>query len=212
MVTQSAKLPRPLHPDAELGADRAVRAVGGDQIAGADDPFGTAAARAQPDRYALVVLREAGQLGAEAQFGAERPGVVAQHGLETDLGDEQSRRRAQPFNPVIVGAIEAGELPAAQTVDCDNGAVLDEFARRRGLDRVLQADAAEDFHRSLVEGGSAGVDRRPPMPLDQQVRNPMGGEQHRRGQPDQTAADDQDRYFLLGHWPSLHLLPPASLG
>ena len=105
----------------------------------------------------------------------------------------------EPFDPVIVGAIEAGELPAGEAVDGDDGAVLDEFAGRRFLDRLLQADASEDLHRALVEGGGARVDRGPAMPLDQQVRDAMGGEQHRCGQPDKAAADDQDRYFLLGH-------------
>ncbi len=139
-------------------------------------------------------------------LGAERPAWSRSTGSSPTWVMNSRDGRAQPFDAVVVRAVEAGELPAAQAVDRDDGAVLDEFARRRGLDRVLQADAAEDFHRALVEGGGARVDRRAPMPLDQQVRHAMGGEQHRCGQPDQAAADDQDRNFLLGHRPSLPCL------
>ena len=128
-----------LHVDAERLAHRAVGAVGRDQVAGADRPFGAAVARAQGRRHSVLVLREAGQLGREEMLGAERGGAGAQHRLEPDLGDEQTRGGAQAFDAVVERAVEAGELASAQRIDRDDRAILDELPRRRFLDRRLDA-------------------------------------------------------------------------
>ena len=50
------------------------------------------------------------------------------------------------------------------------------------------------------------------MTLDHQVVDAMLGEKQRGRQPDEAAADDQDRYFLVGHGarPLVRPLPPGS--
>jgi hypothetical protein len=49
----------------------------------------------------------------------------------------------------------------------------------------------------------AGMDRGAGVALDRQRRHTVVAEQHRGGQVDQAAADDQDRDFLVGHGATL---------
>ena len=105
----------------------------------------------------------------------------------------------QALDPLVEGAVKAGELLAAQGIDGNDGAVLDKLALGCGLHRLLQADAAEDFHRALMKRSRPRVDRRAPVAFDQHVAHAVRSQQHRGGQPDQAAADHQNGNFLLGY-------------
>lgn len=52
-------------------------------------------------------------------------------------------------------------------------AILDELPLGSGLHYLLQAEAAEDFHRALMKRGRPRVDGRAPVPLDQHVPDAM---------------------------------------
>ena len=197
------------HADAELPAHEAVGSVGRDQVAGTHPSLRPAVARAQHGDDARIVLLEARHLRRIVVLGPELARPLAQHRLEPDLRDEQPRGGAQALHPLVEGAVEAGELPAAQGIDGNDGAVLDELPLGSGLHRLLQADAAEDLHRALVKRGRARVDRRAPVPLDQHVPDTVRRQQHRGGQPDKAAAHHQHGNFLIGH---RHSLSPLNSG
>jgi PAS domain-containing protein len=76
-----------------------------------------------------------------------------------------------------------------------------EFAARvegRVVELAPQTVLAQpDGSLRLVEGRCARVDRRAPVSLDHQVRNPARGQEHRGGQPDEAPADDEDGDLVL---------------
>ena len=199
MVTQSANAPAPGHFDAAALPDRAVRAVGGDQVVGADGLLGAAVPGAEDRRDPVVVLLEGDQLGGVGVLGAALLGRPAQQRLQPDLGDEQPRRGAQRLDALVEVPEEELHLRAGQALHRDDGAVLHELLRRRGLDLLLQPHAAEDLHGPLVERGGPGVDRGAAVPLDQQVWHLLRGQQQRRRQPHEAASDDQHGHLAVAH-------------
>ena len=199
MVTQSANAPAPGHFDAAALPDRAVRAVGGDQVVGADGLLGAAVPGAEDRRDPVVVLLEGDQLGGVGVLSAALLGRPAQQRLQPDLGDEQPRRGAQRLDALVEVPEEELHLRAGQALHRDDGAVLHELLRRRGLDLLLQPHAAEDLHGPLVERGGPGVDRGAAVPLDQQVWHLLRGQQQRRRQPHEAASDDQHGHLAVAH-------------
>jgi hypothetical protein len=132
-------------------------------------------------------------------FGAALLGRPAQQRLQPDLGNEQSRRGAQGLDALVEVPEEELHLRAGQALHRDDGAVLHELLRRRGLDLSLQPHTAEDLHGPLVERGGPGVDRGAAVPLDQQVWHLLRGQQQRRRQPHEAASDDQHGHLAVAH-------------
>ena len=66
-------------------------------------------------------------------------------------------------------------------------------------DLLLEADASPQLDRALEEERRARVDRRPRMPLHDERRDAVVREEERGREPDEAAADDQDRDFALHH-------------
>jgi hypothetical protein len=64
---------------------------------------------------------------------------------------------------------------------------------------VLDADAAEDLHRALVDERSTGVDGGSAIALDDQRRYVVLAEKRGRGQAGQAPSDDQHRDFPVNH-------------
>ena len=137
----SEKLPWPRFADPELLADRAVRAVGCDEVLRADGPLGAAVARADDRRDAVVVLLDRRRLRRVLDARAESLRRAEQHRLEPDLRDEEPRRRADVLDALVDEAEVPVELLAAEALDGDDRAVLDELPRGRLLDLRLEADA-----------------------------------------------------------------------
>jgi hypothetical protein len=195
----------PRHGDSEALSDRALRAVRGDQVVRRHNLVRPAAARPDHRPDVVVVASERDQLRAEAMLGPKLARPTAQDRLQPDLGDEQPRRRAEPFDTLVVGPEEVLQLPPGDALDRDDRAALRELARGCLLDLLLQADRAEDLHRALVKRRGARMNRRADMPLHQQVRHPVLGEQGRHRQPHKAATDHQDGRVSLRH----RILPPA---
>jgi len=198
----------PGHLDAAALADRAVGAVGGDQVVGADGLGGAAVPGAEDRRDPVVVLLEGDQVGGVGVLGAALLGRPAQQRLQPDLGDEQPRRRAQRLDALVEAPEEELQLRATQALHRDDGAVLHELPRRRGLDLPLQPHTAEDFHGPLVKRGGPGVNRGAAVPLDQQVWHPLCGQQQRCRQPHEAASHDQHGHLAVAH----RAVPRASGG
>jgi hypothetical protein len=80
-----------LERDAQPVSDRAVAAVGRDEVAGADGAFGTVVAALHDRGHAFAVGFGRHELGAVLETGAELLGPLPQNRLETDLRDEEPR-------------------------------------------------------------------------------------------------------------------------
>jgi hypothetical protein len=89
------------HVDAAALANRAVGAVGGDQVVGADGLGGAAVPGAEDRRDSVVVLLEGDQLGGVGVLGAALLGRPAQQRLQPDLGDEQPRGWAERLDALV---------------------------------------------------------------------------------------------------------------
>ena len=128
--------------DAEQLADRAVGAVGRDHIASAHGSLGPAVARPGGDRHAVVVAVHDHGLGGVLDLHTEPLRGAGEHGLEPDLGDEEPRRRADVLDALVDEAEVPVQLLAAEALDGQDRAVLDELRCGRLLDLLLQADRA----------------------------------------------------------------------
>ena len=104
----------PAGADAELGADRAAVAVGGDHVFGAHHIglAGQDVANAAGD--AVRILLEGRQLGGVAHGGAELLGARADQRLEALLGHEQPGRRADRGHAVVEVGDIGRDLPPGQ--------------------------------------------------------------------------------------------------
>ena len=195
------KLPWPSMRDAEPLADRAVRAVGGDQVAGAHGPLGAAVARPDDGRHAVVVLLD--ETTSVRVLEPSTPSSSAARGedrLEPDLGDEEPRRRAEVLDALVDVAEVPVELLAAEALDRHDRAVLDELARG-GLDRS-RPRARRARYISIVrwlKSAARGWIAVPRMALDDERRTPWCAEEERRRQPDEAAADDQNGNLVVRH-------------
>ena len=172
-------------------------------------------ARFTDDRQdAVVAALERGQLLAPFDRGAELLRAAVQERLEADLCHEQSSRRAQVLDALVDVAEVVLELLAAEALDRDDRAVLDEFALRGGDDLVLEADGAVELDRALVEERGARVDRSAGMPLDDERLDAVPAQEEPRREPDEAPADDQNGDFAVGHRPDTTAcdLPRSKLG
>ena len=167
------------HLDPEAPPDRAVRAVGGDQVLRPHGPLVAAVTRPDAGRHPVAVLRDVDDLRCVLHLGAARACLVEQDRLQADLGDEHPGRGAEVFDALVDLPEVPVELLAAQALDRHDRPVLDELAGGRLLDRRLDPDRAIGLHRALVDERRARVDRGPDVALDHQGRNaPL-----RRGRP-----------------------------
>ena len=184
-------------PDAEAVAHRALAPVRTDDVASADRPLRSRLAIPDESGRSVLVLVERDQLRRVLEPRAELVGVPAEDRLEPDLGDEQPGRRAQGLVALVDVAEVVLELLAGQALDRDDRAVLLELEVGRLDDLRFEADASVDLDRPLVEHRRPRVDRRARVPLDGQRRDALRGQKERGRQPDQAAADDQDRNLVV---------------
>ena len=147
----------------------------------------------------VVVLREVDKLGIETDVGAVLTGPVAQDGFETDLGDEQARRRAQVLDTGVVVRLEIRQFLSGEGLHRHDRALLDELEIRSGLNLLVNPDGTEDLHGALVEGRGARVDGRSGVPLDYETVDAVRAEQSGRGEADQAPAHDEYGFSYLRH-------------
>ena len=156
----------PAQRDTEAIPDRATTSVGRDQVPGPHGPH-RATSTVLDDRCDSVPLGlERDQLGVVLQPRTELLGLCAKDRLEPDLGDEDACRRAEGLDAVVDVAEVVLELPPAERLDRDDGAVLLELPRGGVDDRLLQPGAAVELDRPLVEQRGARVNRRARVALD----------------------------------------------
>ena len=84
-----------------------------------------------------------------------------------------------------------GDLAAGQRLDGVQPAIGVVELQRRGTHPVLDAGDAHQLDRAQLEVAGARMDGRAVVLLDRQHVDTVLGEEHRRRQPDQAAADDQ---------------------
>ena len=189
--------PAPGHLDAAALADRAVGAVGGDQVVGADDLGGAAVPGAEDRRDPFVVLLEGDQLGGVGVFGAALLGRPAQQRLQPDLGDEQPRRWTQGLDALVEvpeeELLRATRLSTAtmapfctnSRADADSISLCSPTLRKISMVRWWN-EAARGGPRCRGAARPAGV-------------APPRGQQQRRRQPHEAASDDQHGHLAVAH-------------
>ncbi len=185
--------------DAEVLANRAVRAVGRNHVPRAERLLGPAVPGPDGNRHAVVVLLEEDGLGCMLDTRPEPRSGAGQDRLEPDLRHEHARRGADVLDALVDEAEVPVELLPAEAVDGHDRAVLDELARGGLFDRLLQADRAVGLDRALADERGSRVDRRAAVPLEHERRNAVVAQEDRSRQPDEAAADDQDRNVFARH-------------
>ena len=126
-------------------------------------------------------------------------GAPAQDGLESDLRDEQPRRRAEVLDALVDRTEVPVELLPAQRFDRHDRAVLDELGGSRLLDLALQAERAVLLDGPLAYERRPGMDRGSGMSLDDERGHSLGPQEHGGREADQAPADDHDRDFVVRH-------------
>ena len=182
--------------DPELLPRRAPGAVSGDDVARAHRPLRAVLAAAHDRDHAVGVLLERDDLAGVFEPRAERGCMTLQDRLEPDLRDEEPRRRAQVLDALVDLAEVPVELLPAERLDRHDRAVLDELGGGGLLDLRLQAEAAVDLDAALAHERRPRMNRGAGMPLDDERRNAAGRQEQRGREPDQAAADDQDRRLV----------------
>lgn len=173
------RLPR--EADAELLADGAAATVGADEIGAAD---GLAAV--QCGGHTLVVLLEAGHLGAELDLVAQLREPVAQDplGAPLRLHDQVRVRDVRRRLPGLVHPAFPDDLVTFVAPDA-------RVAAPGGEDLVDDAEVVEDLQRaglqSLAAHSRGGLGR----PLDDAQVHATAGELDGQGQSCRPGADDQ---------------------
>ena len=161
-------------PDAEQLADGAAAAVAADQVARAQPR-----APGQFGDHAVVVLGEAGQLGAAADLGAERGGVLGQQPLGGGLRDAED---------VPVGGVE----PARRRLGDGGEEAAEGVAGPGGEEPVQQAPLVHDLDAAHVQAQRADDPVRLGLLFQHEradaVQPQLGGEH----QPGRAGADDDD--------------------
>ena len=191
----SLKPARPGHADAELLADRAAVAVGGDHVSGADRAGLAAVDIAHLRGDAGLVLLEIDQLAAVVQLRAELGRAAVEQRLEALLGHEEPPARAVGLEPGVDARHEQRQLAPGEQFDQVDAAVGAELLVAGLEDRRLEPDPAIGLHRADVEIARARVDRGAGVLLDDLRGDPVMPEERRRREPDQAAADDQHVAF-----------------
>jgi hypothetical protein len=135
----------PACADAELRADRAAVAVGGNHVFGANGV--SVAGQHIPDKAgdAAGVLLEGGQLGGVTHGRAELFGALVNKRLETLLSQEQPGRRADRGHAFIEVGDIGRDLLAGERFDRIDAAVRIELFLRRSPHPRLKPDRAKHF-------------------------------------------------------------------
>jgi hypothetical protein len=186
------------HANAEPLAHGAVRAVGGDRVLRLHGPLDACLSRAHDGGDVIVGSVERDHLRRVLEPRAELRGTLLDHRLEPDLRDEEPRRRAEVLDTLVDVAEVPVELLAAEGLDRDDRAVLLELFLRGRKHVVLDPRGAERLDRPLQEHRGTRVDRRSRMTLHDEVLDAEAREEQRQRQPDEAAADDQNRDLLVG--------------
>jgi hypothetical protein len=180
--------------DAELLADGAARAVGGDEVVRADGDVLTGLTALRHGGDAVGVGLERHQFGGEPQVAAEPPRVVEQHRLQVVLAAQAPGAGAEAGQSAA--RVDVAEQPLARVADQGGGlqdAVVVGEGGRRFLDGPLDAGHPEQLHRADVVPAAPGMDGGAGVPLHQQVRHSEPAQEQRGRQADQGPADDEDR-------------------
>ncbi len=193
----------PASRDPELLPDRAVRPVGGDDVARPDRPLAARLPVSHNRSRTVLSPFERHELCAVLEARSELRRALLQDRLEPDLRDEETWRGAQMLDAVVDRAEVPLELLATQRLHRHDGAVLEELLLRRRHNLVLDARAPVRLDRALEKARRTRVDRRAWVPLDDEVVDPVLGEEQRRRQPDKAAADDEDGDFFVDRLPQL---------
>ncbi len=191
----------PARGDAEPLADRAAVAVGCDHVLGADGVGRAADDVSDEAGDAVLILLERHQLGGVAHRRAQFLRAVANERLEALLGHEQARRRTDRGDAFIEVGDVGRDLPAGERLDGIDAAVGIELFFRRRFDAGLKPDGAQHLERAQMKMPSARMNGGAMVAFHRKRRHPMPGEERRRREPDQAAADDQHIGFD-------HLRPP----
>ena len=187
--------------DTEPLADRAVRAVGRDEIPRPHGALGPSVTRPDDGRHPLRVLLDRDGLRRVLDPRSQTLRGSEQHRLEPDLRDEDPRRRTDLLHPFVDEAEVPVELLATEALDRHDRAVLDELPRSGLLDLLLQADGAIRLDRALVDERCPRVDRSAAMALEDERGHAVMAEKHRRGKTDEAAAHDQHGNVFVHHRP-----------
>ena len=182
------------HLDAEALADRAAVAVAGHHVLGPDQCLGPVVDVANRRRDAIVVLLVADEFGRILEARAELAGPLQQDRLEHLLRHEQPSRRADVLDAAVDVRDVVGDLPTGQRLDGVETTVGVVELQRRGADPVLDAGDAHQLDRAQLEVAGPRMDRGAVVLLDREHLDAVLGQEHRRRQPDQAAADHEDRH------------------
>ena len=180
-----------------LRARGAAVAVRRHHVGGAHRALLAAVQVAEHGRDAVGVLLQRRHLGAVAQLGPELESLLAEERLEDVLVEEQPRRRREALDALVEVRDVDGVLLAGERLDGVDPTARVVHGERRLACALLQPDLAQDLHRPNLEVPGARVDRGAGVALDGQRLDAVAGEQQGGRQPDEAAADDQDRGLLL---------------
>src|SRR4051794_4870318 len=151
---------------------------------------------AHPDVDGVVVLHEAEVLGVEPDPAAALRRMPDQQLLQQRLRQVAVHRGAGQPVVGLAGRVRAPGADPADLVAREAGAehgVAHELVRRAaGDDLVLDAEVPEDLDGPLVGDVRPRGVGRPPVLRDDEVLDPVGGEQQRGRGAGRPAADDED--------------------
>jgi hypothetical protein len=187
--------------DAEPLPDRAAGAVGGDQVVGPDGPRAAVGPVGDGRGDPLVVLLEGGQLGREPHLGAQLLGPGSQQDLQLVLVDGGEPARAGVAGPLVLALLLGrGVLQAGQRLGPGRHPPVVAVAGEAGrADGRLQANLAVDLDGPGGDPAQPRVDQQPRVPLHDQARHPVPGQEHGAGQPGQRTPHHQHRGSFLCH-------------
>ena len=191
-----------------------MRAFGRDQVLRADLPSRTTIHVGDRHRDAVRVLGEADDLAALDDFGADVLRAVAQDRLDSALADEQAPARAQcVVDSDVEPGDDVGELPPRQGVHADDRTLGEELLLGLRLHLVFDARGAKELDRPEVEVRRPGQRRSAAKSLDNERRHAVLCEEHRRGEPDEPSAGDDDwklSSIFSRHTPKNRAMTPAT--
>jgi hypothetical protein len=171
-----------------------VRAVGADDVAGADGADVAARDVAERDLGALGQVLDADHLGAEPNLRAtERAQVLQQYGLEVVLGHAGGSGRAEEGGLLARRDADRPHRPLShrrQGVRLPSSPLDVDGAREDG---VLEAPRADQLHRAQAHHGGAGQRGQLGAALHEHRLHAEPGQRDRRRQPSRTGPRDD-------HW------------
>ncbi len=180
--------------DAELLADRAAGAVGGDQVVRADGGVLAGLAALDDRRHTVGVGLEGEQFRAEAEVAAEVRGVREEFGFQVVLAAQAPGAGAEAGQ--AASGVDLLEQPLPRVAD-ERGCLQDAVVVGEGgggpADVRLGAGHPEEFHGADVVAAPPGVDGGARVPFHQGVPDAQPPQEHRHGEAHQGTADDEDR-------------------